>query len=181
MVPQSDVGLFDRVSNPEGFGSGASGLGWRPESDVGLFGRGFLFFVFFGWDLRATWVSLVGSPNSPVACGALDAPSALSNSRTFTSEKCVGVTSYLRLIDSCITQLKAQGPVTRVKKKKKKLGPEGDVGLFGRISKEPRGVLHGRRALCTWHARHARFFAQILLGILIHRLKKTCLSVFRVE
>jgi len=25
---------------------------------------------------------------------------------------------YLRLIDSCITQLKAQGPVTRVKKKK---------------------------------------------------------------
>jgi len=29
--------------------------------------------------------------------------------------------SYLRLIDSCITQLKAQGPVTKVKKKKKTL------------------------------------------------------------
>ena len=28
--------------------------------------------------------------------------------------------SYLRLIDSCITQLKAQGPVTRVKKKKRR-------------------------------------------------------------
>jgi len=27
--------------------------------------------------------------------------------------------SYLRLIDSCITQLQAQGPVTKVKKKKK--------------------------------------------------------------
>jgi len=35
--------------------------------------------------------------------------------------------SYLRLIDSCITQLKAQGPsVTRVKKKKKNL-PEREL------------------------------------------------------
>ena len=41
------------------------------------------------------------------------------------------VNSYLRLIDSCITQLKAQGPVTRVKKKKKvqSTGARGDSCL----------------------------------------------------
>ena len=48
--------------------------------------------------------------------------SSLKNNH-FT-EMCCGTEagSYLRLIDSCITQLKAQrplGPVTRVKKKKK--------------------------------------------------------------
>jgi len=45
----------------------------------------------------------------------------------YFTEMCSGseAGSYLRLIDSCIPQLKAQrplGPVTRVKKKKKKLG-----------------------------------------------------------
>ena len=41
--------------------------------------------------------------------------------------------SYLRLIDSCITQLKAQGPVPRVKKKKKKhLGSEMLLLLYSR-------------------------------------------------
>jgi len=36
-----------------------------------------------------------------------------------STEMCSGseAGSYLRLTDSCITQLKAQGPVTRVKKK----------------------------------------------------------------
>ena len=44
--------------------------------------------------------------------GAYQACKAL-NLRTTTSQKCVVATeegSYLRLIDSCITQLKAQGP-----------------------------------------------------------------------
>jgi len=44
--------------------------------------------------------------------------------------------SYLRLIDSCITQLKAQGPVTRVKKKRKKmrqrLVDQAEGGITGR-------------------------------------------------
>jgi len=41
---------------------------------------------------------------------------------SLATEMCCGTEadSYLRLIDSCITQFKAQGPVTRVKKKKKK-------------------------------------------------------------
>ena len=54
----------------------------------------------------------VGVPRSPLRVGHV------------TSEKCNGseAGSYLMLTDSCITQLKAQGPsrTCRVKKKKKK-------------------------------------------------------------
>ena len=45
--------------------------------------------------------------------------------------------SYLRLVDSCITQLEAQdllGPVTRVKKKKKKCPPVSDFRISEEVS-----------------------------------------------
>ena len=55
--------------------------------------------------------------------------------RTSTSQKCVVVTSYLRLIDSFITQLKdLLGPVSRLKKKKKE---EDEDDYWGAFQGEP--------------------------------------------